>query len=126
MKHKKVIVITTLLMLIFAGCAQKSSDIKATYASPMKYQSYSCKQLGSEMTRVTQRAAEISGQQDSTATKDAVVMTVGLVVFAPALLFLAQGEDQKVEIGRLKGEYNAIRDVAMRKHCSWAKNLQIR
>ena len=90
MKYKKLIGISMLVILTFSGCAQKSSSIKATYASSMKYEKYSCNELGSEITKITQRAAEISGQQDSTATKDAVVMTVGLVVFAPALLFLAQ------------------------------------
>ncbi len=126
MKHKTIVAVSTILMFFFAGCAQKTGQIKATYASTMKYQKYSCNQLGSEITSITQRARIISKQQNKTATKDAIVMTVGLVVFAPALLFMAAGEDQKVEIGRLKGEYNAIRDVALQKNCKFARHMPIR
>ena len=51
-------------------------------------------------------------------------MGVGLVVFWPALFFMAQGDDQKAEIGNLKGQYETIRDVAAKKNCSFAAGMR--
>ena len=120
----KVLFISTVVLLFMTGCAQKSSGIKATYVSPVKYEKYSCKQLREEVYRVNNRLAIISGEQDETADKDAIVMGVGLVLFAPALFFLAEGEDQKSEIGQLKGNYNSIRATAQRKKCSFAASMK--
>ena len=57
------------------------------------------------------------------AEKDEVAMGVGMVLFWPALFFLAEGEDQKVEIGRLKGQYETIKNVATKKKCSFASEM---
>jgi hypothetical protein len=51
-------------------------------------------------------------------------MGVGLVVFWPALFLMAQGEDQKNEIASLKGQYETIRDVAVKKNCSFAAGMR--
>lgn len=110
-------------VVFMSGCAQKANSIKAVYVSPVKYEAYTCKQLGKELTRVNQRVNVISGKQDETATKDIVVGTVGAVVFWPALFLLATGDDQKEEIGRLKGQYKAIRDTSLRKKCKWASDI---
>ncbi|RLA59263.1 MAG: metal ABC transporter ATP-binding protein, partial [Epsilonproteobacteria bacterium] len=66
----------------------------------------------------------ISEKQDETSTKDAVAMGVGLVLFAPALLLLAAGEDEKVEIGHLKGEYAALKRSATRKKCKFISEME--
>ncbi|MEA3643102.1 MAG: hypothetical protein VBE63_24640 [Lamprobacter sp.] len=44
-------------------------------------------------------------------------MGVGLVLFWPALFFLA-GDDQKEELSRLKGEYEALQQAAIRQDCA--------
>ena len=66
----------------------------------------------------------MSIEQDSTSSKDAIVMGVGLVLFAPALLLLATGDDNEKEIAIYKGEYNAIRDAAAQKNCDFAVSLR--
>jgi hypothetical protein len=76
-----------------AGCASSSSDIRASYVSPIQYQSYTCKQLGEEAERVSARAIEVAGLQDSARTQDAVVTTVGVVVLWP-VLFAIKGDRQ--------------------------------
>lgn len=116
--------IAAIVVLCFiVGCATSPDKISATYISPLQYQSYSCNQLGEELLRVNRRVVEISGQQRSEATKDAVALGVGLVVFWPALFFMI-GKDQKEELGRLKGEYEAIEQAAMKMECSLAEQLQ--
>lgn len=109
-------VISGLLLLALTGCASKAQNISATYVSPLQYQSYSCPQIGDEIGRVSRKVMEVSGQQDTTASKDAVAMTVGLVLFWPALFFLPGGE-HKDELARLKGEYDALEGIAVTKEC---------
>ncbi len=62
--------------------------------------------------------AQTAGTQDSTATKDAVVMTVGLVVFWPSLFFLSGGDGANAaELARLKGSMDALEQAGIRKNC---------
>lgn len=60
------------------------------------------------------------GAQKKQADTDAVAMGVGLVLFWPALFFLA-GDDQKEELARLKGEYEALQQAAIQKDCEIAQ-----
>ncbi|MDQ1338338.1 MAG: hypothetical protein QG617_1305 [Campylobacterota bacterium] len=124
MKNMKIGSVIVASVILMSGCSQKADSIKATYASPLPYEKHSCKQLKDEVIRVNKRLSEISGQQADVANKDAVVMGVGLVIFWPALLLMAQGEDQKAEIGNLKGQYNTLRDVAVKKNCDFAASMR--
>ncbi|MEW6714364.1 MAG: metal ABC transporter ATP-binding protein [Nitrospirota bacterium] len=113
-------VVSVVLILSFvAGCATSPEKISATYVSPLQYQSYNCNQLKEESLRVSSRVMEVTGQQKKEATKDAVAMGVGLVLFWPALFFLI-GDDKKEELGRLKGEYEALDKASIAKECSTA------
>lgn len=100
-----------------AGCASSSSDIRASYVSPIQYQSYSCKQLGEEAERVSARAIEVAGIQDQARTQDAVVTTVGVVVLWPVLFAIKGDRQTAAELGRLKGEMEAIEKVSIQKQC---------
>lgn len=120
---KKITSFLIICTFVVSGCAQKSENIQATYVSPMQYQSYSCKQLEMEISRVSRRVSEVTGQQDSQASKDSVAMGVGLVLFWPALFFLI-GDDKKEELARLKGEYEALEQSAIQKNCSVASSIK--
>lgn len=105
------------LALALAGCASSSSDIRAAYVSPLQYQQYTCKQMTEEAERISVRAAEAAGTQDSNRTQDAVVTTVGVVVFWP-ILFAVKGDGQTAaELARLKGEMETIERVSIQKNC---------
>lgn len=108
---------------LLAGCATRSENIEATYQSPMQYQSHDCDQIQMEMVRVSSKVREISGAQDSEATKDAVALGVGLVIFWPALFFM-MGDDKEADIGRLKGEYDALHQAAIMKKCGFSEELE--
>lgn len=109
--------------LIVSGCASPPDKISATYVSPLQYSDYSCNQIKHELLRVNRRIVEVSGAQQKEADKDAVAMGVGMVVFWPALFFLA-GDDKKDELGRLKGEYEALEQAAIQKDCMVAEELR--
>jgi hypothetical protein len=114
---KKVLTLAVVCALSVGGCASGSDKIAASYVSPLQYESYSCPQLAEEAQRVSARAATVAGVQDQKATNDAIATGVALVVFWPAA-FLISGNDQTAaELGRLKGEFETIEKVAVKKNC---------
>ena len=60
---------------------------------------------------------EISGMQDEEAGEDAWVMGIGMVLFWPSLFFLEGNTGREAELGRLKGEIDAIEQAATLKDC---------
>ena len=105
------------LIVCLAGCAKSADKITASYISPLAYQGYSCDQLGAELARVNARAAEVAGVQDEAASSDAALMGVGLILFWPTLFFLEGDTGREAELGRLRGEIDAIESAATRKNC---------
>lgn len=103
--------------VVLTSCASKSADISAAYVSPILYQNLTCEQLALEAQGVSARAMTASGQQDQKATGDAVAMTVGLVVFWPALFFMKGDGAQAAEVARLKGEMQAIEHASIANNC---------
>lgn len=78
----------------------------------------SCRQLASEGQRVSSAAARVAGQQDKKRGSDQVLTGVGVVVFWPVLFALEGDGPTAVELGRLKGEMEAIEKISARKNCS--------
>jgi hypothetical protein len=107
-----------LLCAIFcAGCASSSSDIRPQYVSHLQYQHLSCKQIAAEAERLSRRVAEVSGVQDEKASSDAVATGVALVIFWPAAFFIKGDGAAAAELGRLKGEFEALERVSIDKGC---------
>ena len=106
-----------LVAILFAGCASSASEVSATYVSPLQFQHLNCKQIAQEAERVSRRAAELSGVQDGKRTSDAVATTAAIIIFWPAA-FLVKGDGQTAaELGRLKGEFEALEKVSIEKNC---------
>lgn len=114
---RAAIVMLACAAVVVGGCAKDAEDIRASYVSPILYQNYTCDQLGQEATRISARAAEAAGVQNNHATNDKVAMGVGLVVFWPALLFMKGNDENAVELGRLKGQMDAIEQASIQKKC---------
>ena len=88
------------------------------YVSPSLYARWTCEELAEERARIASRASQVAGLQEDSATGDTVFMTVGLVVFWPALIGLATTSDHEQELARLRGEYEAIEQSMIRNRCS--------
>lgn len=108
---------------LIQACAKSSDSVTGSYVSPLQYGSYDCDQLSAEAGRLSARVAEASGNQDDAATRDAVATGVGLVLFWPALFFLAAGDNES-ELARLKGEFDAVERAAIEKKCSLADDIR--
>lgn len=115
----KKIVSLAVIAGVLSACATAPEDISASYVSPLQYQSYTCEQIGSEMNRISDRVADLTGQQRKERQKDQIAFAAGMLIFWPAL-FLMAGTDKKEELGRLKGEHDALRQAAIQKQCPGA------
>lgn len=116
--------ITLATTLCLAACATSPDKIQATYVSPIQYGGYDCDQLRMELERVSNRVREVAGAQKKQANNDKLAMGVGLVIFWPALFFLAGGSDRKEELAGLKGNYDALTQAAIQRKCSYASDLK--
>ena len=70
-----------------------------------------------EASRVSARAAQLTGQQSRSRTQDNIATGVALVVFWPAAFLIGGDDAQTAELGRLKGEMDAIQQASMLKNC---------
>jgi hypothetical protein len=111
-------------VVILGGCASSSDEVGSIYVSPLAYQQYNYQQIGQEAERVSRRAAEIAGVQDSKASSDAVMTGVGLVLFWPSLFFIKGDGQTAAELGRLKGEFEALEKASIEKNCGLQFNRQ--
>jgi hypothetical protein len=85
--------------------------------SHLQYQHLSCPQIGAEAQRISRRVAEVSGVQDEKASSDAVATGVALVIFWPAAFFIKGDGATAAELGRLKGEFEALERTSIEKRC---------
>jgi hypothetical protein len=122
---KKLLVgLLALLILLMNGCAQKADKIKAAYVTPLTYEKYSCTELKDEAIRVNKRLTEISDQQVKGVVEDAAAVGTGIIFLWPIIFFRAEDEEQKAEIRSLKGQYETIRDVAIKKKCDFVASMK--
>lgn len=119
---RTLVVAASCAALMLGGCATKSANVTAQYVSPATYSGLNCDQVREELVRVSTRVRQVSGQQDRKATNDAVATGVAIVLFWPAIFFL-MSDDHAQELGRLKGEYEALERVANDKQCPVAAEL---
>ena len=100
-----------------SACASSADKVAATYVSPIQYASLTCRQIVEESARLSVRASQAAGIQDRQRTDDLVVTAVGVVVFWPALFFLDGDNLHTAELGRLKGEIEALEQASIQKSC---------
>ena len=112
-----------LAVSFIAGCATHPDAIAPAYVSPLQYSNCDCDQIRMELVRVNAKIMEVAGVQERTANKDDAAMAVGIILFWPALLFLASGDNRKEELARLKGEYDCLESLAIQKRCDYSDQL---
>jgi hypothetical protein len=111
----------TPLSLILAGsvllsaCATRPENVAARYVSPTGYRAWTCAQLAEERLRLDGEVLRVANLQRENANADAALLTVGLIIFWPALIGMAATTDRREELGRLRGEHLAV-ETAMREH----------
>jgi len=111
-------------LALLQACANKAEDVSAAQVSTIGYESLECQQLVEERDGLKTKIAEVSAEQDDKAGSDAVTVAVAAIVFLPAAVFLAAGEDRSGELSRLKGEFDAVTKVAATNECNSPTQLE--
>lgn len=109
--------VLTTAALLTTSCTTHPDNVEAKYVSPVIYSAWTCDQLTEERIRLTREVSRIAGLQRENANGDAAMMTVGIIILWPVLFGLAATHDRKDELGRLKGEYEAVDQAGKIKHC---------
>jgi hypothetical protein len=115
MKMKTAAAVTALSIAV-AGCASASKDVMPTAVSPYRYSHYDCQMLAAELDRVMVNVHNLTGRIDEAAKNDQALMAVTLVLFWPAAFALGN-KSQEAEYAYLKGQADAIQQVAIVKKC---------
>jgi hypothetical protein len=106
--------------LAVAACTKQASQVVATSASPIAYDSYSCPRLVEEALSVSSRAAQATGAQDQNAANDKMAMAAGLIIFWPELSPPKGYDTSTAELARIKGQMDAIEQASAKNKCSIA------
>ena len=92
-----------------AGCAPHASEIAPAAISASRYDGWSCPKLAKEKAFVDEALTRASGDQDSAADRDALMV---VLIGVPT-----SGGGIKGEVARLKGEQNALHGAMRDSNC---------
>lgn len=109
--------VLSLTASMLLGCATAGKDVVPTYISPLQFANLDCEQIQLEMARLDGRVGQMSGQLDEAADNDKAILIGGGLLFWPALFALGGTKQQEAELGRLKGEAEALQTAAIQKKC---------
>ena len=106
------LIILTIGFLIY-GCAAKPEAIPPSYVSHMGYMNFTCEQLGQEQARLVAALSTASDAQRQARSND----TAGVILLGLPVSSLS-GSNQASNIGRLKGELEAVQKAMINKGCA--------
>lgn len=106
---KKPIAFALAGVMFVGACAQTADSVAPSYVSRNAYTDLTCKQLTAERNAVVRNVTQLSEKQNSAAANDKAAVAVGIILFWPALFYLA-ADDSSEQLGLAKGQYDAITD----------------
>lgn len=109
--------------LLTVSCASYSKSITPIHVASEKYHGHTCTQLKADMAGIGVNVQNLSQAQDKLADKDKA-STIASMIFLPAGILLAAGDDKEEELAQLKGEYEAVKRAAIGKKCDFINDLE--
>ena len=112
--------VALVLASFLVGCAiapKATREYEATYVSPLKYKDYTCARIAVEVPPRVKEASELRYKLDRDAGDD----DYGLLLFLihPMAIFQTSLGDPAAQYSLLKGELEALKQVAIQKDCSF-------
>lgn len=99
------------------ACATRSTDVVAQHEDAALFADRDCEQLFEESDRVQLRAADVAYAVDARVGNNMVALSLGAVVFWPALLAMRSDGPEARELAQLKGRHEALMRAAARRGC---------
>ena len=122
-KYKNIHIAGTLAILI-SGCASHTHELKAADVSTAGYEGYTCTELQAETQSCINKITDLANVLNQKADTDETQAAVGLILLWPVLFALEGGDkEEAAEYSRLKGELNAMEQVAIVKECETVVEL---
>jgi hypothetical protein len=110
-------------LLLLSACVTHPSNITTSFVGHAQYRGMACAEIERELVRVSTQEADKSRIQGANFAADTAMLTVGLLVFWPALLAMPLTTDHRHEISRMRGEKEAL-ERARDGQCSGAVTTQ--
>ena len=109
-------------VLLAAGCATRSADVKPLAASRDEFVTWDCARIDDERDLVQHRAADVAWAVDERVGNNILALGMGVTVFWPAMLAMRPDGLEHAELARLKGRYEALDAAAREKACPVPSN----
>ena len=109
-------------VLLAAGCATRSADVKPLAASRDEFVTWDCARIDDERDLVQHRAADVAWAVDERVGNNILALGMGVTVFWPAMLAMRPDGLEHAELARLKGRYEALDAAAREKSCPVPSN----
>lgn len=111
----KILTLITLITLL--GCASHPDTIEAIPANPSQYENWDCEQLKAESFKVEKQTIDLYDQLLLERNKDEAQLFILVGAF-----WLEGGDGEEAQqFSILKGEYEAIGEVAQSKQCEFGR-----
>lgn len=126
MRTAKSVVSGALIIGVFgllAGCNTTSSQVKADYISPFKYDAKSCSELKKELTKVEQKATRVASNVDSIKETQDAKLAIGWL-FWPSYLIIDDNKAEAKELSKIRGEFDALKSAINSKKCDAEKSVE--
>lgn len=104
-------------LMLLAGCATRSGDVKPLPSDPADFARLSCEALYTESEQVQRRAADVAYTMDERVGNNVIALGVGATVFWPALLAMRPDGPDAAELGRLRGRFDALQRALAQRPC---------
>tara|TARA_A100000164_G_C21695595_1_gene671066 strand:- start:189 stop:542 length:354 start_codon:yes stop_codon:yes gene_type:complete len=113
-------IIGLFLLLTVVACATAPEKLSTQYVPASTYSNLDCEQIAAALRQKNGKLENLYSNLKSESQADAWQMGVGLVLFWPTLLFL-EGSDspEAAQYSRLKGEVEALNEMAITKKCGF-------
>ena len=102
---------------LLAGCATRSSDISPRAPDDAEFAGWDCARLQAELDRVHRQATARAYKVDERRGNNVIALSVGAMVFWPALLAMRPDGEDAAELARLKGRAQSLELAQARSTC---------
>lgn len=107
------------MILTLSACSTAPDKVYPSHVSDRVYQDYTCAELNREVHHVERQSRIMHHDLKEARGKDTAAVAVGMILFWPALLFLASGNEDTTAYARLKGEAIALQDAQIAAKCDF-------